>query len=168
MPIIQLTAGNWRSPLIVCDPVGNRVPILRPQFRCFVRLPGTVLPQDGIIDTGAPLTCVPKLHWDGLREGTDFEWLSAPPGTPPFTGAMANWSYTFRLARFLAPVVLMDYGMSVDRTEVIAAFAAGNPPVLGRALPPIIIGLWGGLLEGGKIAIERTATGQLTGELAFP
>jgi hypothetical protein len=168
MPVIRLTTFNRPLHAPVSDPNGNLVSILRPQFRCLVRLPGSLLPQDGVLDTGAPLTCVPERLWSGLRDGTDFEWLSFAPGTPLPTGLMGNWTYTFRLARFLAPVVLMDYTTAVDRLDVIAALATGNPPPQGQALPPIVIGLWGGLLEGGKVAVGRTAAGSVAGELDLP
>jgi hypothetical protein len=84
---------------------------------------------------------------------------------------MATWQYTFQLVRFLAPVVLMDYVTTVHRPDVIAAFAAGNPRVRPgqQSLPPVYIGLWGGLLEGGRLAIGRDPVGgQVTGELEFP
>src|SRR5687768_14336702 len=115
MPVLRLTTGNWAGPVTAFDPRGVPVPVHRPQFRCFVRLPNAVLPQDGIIDTGAPLTCVPETHWKRLRVGTDFEWLSLPAGAPPLAGTMSNWLYTFRLARFLAPVTLLDYATEVER-----------------------------------------------------
>ncbi len=168
MPVITLTTLDRPLPAPVFDPRGMRITIPRPRFHCLVQLPGSLLPQDGIIDTGAPLTCLPERLWSGLAEGRDFEWLPFAPGTPPPTGVMPNWTYTFRVARFLMPVALMDYVTAIDRPDVIAAFATGNPPQQSRALPPIIIGLWGGLLEGGKIAVSRTATGQVEGALEFP
>jgi hypothetical protein len=128
-----------------------------------------MLPQDALIDTGAPLTCFPEKVWSSFLAGTDFEWLSFPAGTPPPIGVMSNWQYTFQLARFLVPLTLLDYVTAVDRPDVIAAFAAGNPQTTGKGLPPVIVGLWGGVLEGGRLRIDRNpASGQVTGELDFP
>lgn len=65
----------------------------------------------------------------------------------------------------------MDYSTEVERPNVVAAFAAGNPPAhrTRKALPPVIVGLWGGLLEGSRIAVGRDPTsGHLTGSLEFP
>lgn len=130
MPVLRLTTGNWTGPGTAFAPNGVPVPIFRPQFRCFVRLPNALLPQDALIDTGAPMTCFPERIWSVCRAGVDFEWLTLPPGPVP-TGVMAGWRYTFRLARFLAPVTLLDYTTEIDRVGVVAAFAVGNPPVLG-------------------------------------
>ena len=84
---------------------------------------------------------------------------------------MVGWQFSFQMARFLVPVSLLDYTTEVLRPDVIAAFTAGNPPVAPgvKGLPEVIIGLWGGLLEGGKIGIERdTATGRVIGEITYP
>ncbi|MBA4065174.1 MAG: hypothetical protein C0501_15955 [Isosphaera sp.] len=167
MPVIRL-AVRYLTDLAPHDPSGNPVPVPRPQLRCLVKLPGALLPQDGVIDTGAPLTTVPEDLWRPLQAGTDYEWLIFPPGTPTPVGVMAHWRYTFRLARFLAPVTLIDYATAVDRPGVVAAFADSNPPAAGRGLPPVVVGLWGGLLEGGAVAVDRTPGGRVAGELRFP
>jgi hypothetical protein len=170
MPVLRLSTGNWALPLTASDPRGAPVPIFRPQFRCFIRLPNALLPRDALIDTGAPMTCLPERTWRSLRDGVDFEWLSLPTG-PNASGVMAGWQYTFRLARFLVPLALLDYTAEIERPDVIAAFAFGNPPTFaGRpALPPVYVGLWGGLLEGSRLTIGRDpAAGQVTGELEFP
>jgi hypothetical protein len=168
MPVLRLSTLERPFPHPVLDAAGKPVSVARPQLQCLVRLPGSLLPQDGIIDTGAPLTTVPERLWSGLQAGTDYEWLTFPPGTPLPAGVMARWRYTFRLARFLAPVTLMDYATAVDRPDVVAAFADGNPPAAGRGLPPVVVGLWGGLLEGGAVAVDRTPGGRVAGELRFP
>lgn len=171
MPVLRLITGNWVNLPTAFDARGIPVPVFRPQFRCLISLPNTLLPQDGVIDTGAPFTCFPEDLWTRFRVGVDFEWLSFPAGTATPTGTMANWRYTFQFARFLVPLTLLDYTTAIDRPGVIAAFALGNPPAFaGRpGLPPIVVGLWGGVLEGGRLAIDRDpASGQVTGELEFP
>jgi hypothetical protein len=51
---------------------------------------------------------------------------------------------------------------------VIAQFAIGARPN-ARGTPPVLIGLWGGLLEGAHIGIERDPhTGRARGELLVP
>jgi hypothetical protein len=170
MPTIQLDPGNWGTPFPVVAPRGGTISVFRPQFRCLLRVPNAFFPRDAIIDTGAPLTCFPEAIWSQFREGIDFEWLPFAPGVHVTPGRVAGWQFTFQMARFLVSLALMDYTTAVERPEVIAQFAAGNPSATPsrRALPPIVVGLWGGLLEGGKIAIERTPTGQVSGTVEFP
>ncbi|MCI0705657.1 MAG: hypothetical protein L0241_31745 [Planctomycetia bacterium] len=171
MPTIRLVTGQWANPLDVDLPAGGSLSIPQPQFRCLLRLPNQVLPKDAIIDTGAPLTCIPQDIWDSLRVGVDYEWLPFAAGMQPPSARIAGWQFTFRIARFLVPVSLLDYSTEVERPDVICQFADGNPPSYAgrKSLPPIIIGLWGGLLEGGKIGVERDpSSGRVNGELAFP
>src|SRR4051794_40229831 len=115
MPTLRLTTGNWINLPTAFDPRGAPVPVYRPQFRCLVGLPSTLLPQDGVIDTGAPFTSFPEDMWKRFRVGIDFEWLSFPAGIPTPTGTMANWRYAFQFARFLVPLTLLDYTTAIDR-----------------------------------------------------
>ena len=171
MPVLRLTAGNWGSPIPVITPQGMSLPVYRPQFRCLLGLPSRLTPLDAIIDTGAPLTYFPQSLWSRFRLGIDFELLTYPPGTATPTGQLLEWQFTFHMARFLTPLALMDYTTAIDRPDVIAAFATGDPPARrpSKAPSPVYIGLWGGLLEGSRLTIGRDpATGQVTGELEFP
>lgn len=170
MPTLRLSTHSTGPVLSVTSLALGRVDVHRPQFRCLLRLPNTLLPRDAVIDTGSPLVCFPEDIWKPFRHGVDFEWLPFDPGvTPPF-GQVVGWAFPFRLARFLTPITLMDYSTEVDRPDVIAQFATGNPRPRPNAkgLPPVIIGLWGGLLEGGRVAVGQGVNGQVTGELEFP
>jgi hypothetical protein len=73
----------------------------------------------------------------------DFEWCPFEPGIVVPAGRTAGWQFTFRMARFLTPLALMDFATEVERADVIAAFATGNPPahLAKKAPPPVIIGL---------------------------
>ncbi|MDB5307029.1 MAG: hypothetical protein JWO38_1231 [Gemmataceae bacterium] len=171
MSTLRLSVHSTGPVLAITPPGRGRVDVYRPQFRSLLRLPNTLLPRDVVIDTGAPLICFPEDLWKPFQVGIDFEWLPFPRGVVPPVGRMAGWQYPFRMAHFLLPVTLMDYANAVDRPDVIAAFATGNPPQPpnSKGLPPIIVGLWGGLLEGSRLAIGRDpTTGQVTGELEFP
>ena len=168
MPIIHLATGQWANPLYVDLPGGGSLAIPQPQFRCLIRLPNQLLPKDALIDTGAPFTFLPEEVWMPLRVGSDYEWLPFTAGTRPPPARIAGWQFTFRIARFLAPLTLLDYSTVVERHGVIAAFAAGSVSATRKSLPPIIIGLWGGLLEGGQVGVTRDShTGRVTGGLAF-
>lgn len=169
MPTLRLTTAQWANAFDVVA-TGGPLSVPQVQFRCFVRFPNSLLPKDAVIDTGAPLTFVPEDVWRPLRPGMDYEWLPFVPGAVPPLARLAGWQFAFEMARFLGPVSLLDYATEVPRPGVIAAFATGNPrPQSARqSLPPIVIGLWGGLLEGGSIGISRDpATGRARGELAF-
>lgn len=171
MPTIRLSAQNAAQPVSVVAPTGAAVTVPFPQLVCLLRLPGVLLPRDAVIDTGAALIWVPEDVWRPLRAGVEFDWLPFAPGAQPPTGQLARWRFTFQMARFLAPVSVMDYSTEVERPNVIAAFTTGNPPgAAGRkGLPPIVVGLWGGLLEGSRLAIRRDpTTGRVAGDLEFP
>jgi hypothetical protein len=170
MPTIRLAVVDRGRPLPVLLPAGGSLDVPRPQLRCAIRLPSVPGAIDGIIDTGSPLTIIPQVIWCQLRIGVDFEWLPYRANYPPPTAQVVGGQFSFGLARFLVPLILMDYTTRVDRPGVIAAFATGNPPALvGRGGPLIILGLWGGVLEGGRMAIDRDpATGSVAGAVEFP
>ena len=171
MPTIRLTVQNQRPVAPVVLPAGGTLNIPTVQYRCLLRLPAFPLPRDAVIDTGAPLVYFPQQVWSGLREGIDFEWLPFAAGTVSPVAQIARWQFTYQFARFLVPVGVMDYTTEFERPEVVAAFASGDPPAPStrKALSPIIIGLWGGVLEGGRIAVGRDPlSGHVTGSLEFP
>jgi hypothetical protein len=169
VPSIRLSLDILGPPLPLATPGGGALQAPRVRFLCLARLPGFMMPRDGIIDTGAPHTCFPLALWSQFQEGTDFEWLPFEPGYQPPVGVMLGWRYTFRMARFLVPLALMDYSTEVERPGVIAQFADSDPPARrGKSLPLFVAGLWGGLLEGGKVGVGRTPGGQVTGEIEFP
>jgi hypothetical protein len=169
--VLPLTVGTHGADIPVHDLAGGVINVPRPQFRCLLEIPGFLLPRDAVIDTGAPLIIFPAAIWGRFHPGVDYEVLPfAGPHPPP--GRVGGWQFHFQIARFLAPITLMDTGLSVrvPRSGVMAAFAAGDPPAPpGRkALPPVIVGLWGGVLEDGRIAVSRTPAGTVSGELQYP
>lgn len=163
MPTLHLTTYIHGTPMPVVSPKGMLF-IPRLQFRCWMRLPNTFMPRDGIIDTGSPLTWFPEGVWSQFQEGRDFEWLPYEAGFTPPRGHTAGWSFTFRMARLLQPLSLFDTQTELTRVGAIVQFADGNPPVPpGSNRPPrAVIGLWGGLLEGTSI---RTSTDATTGHV---
>lgn len=168
MPTIQLSVDLLRSLPVLIPAGGTRIlPLVR--LRCVLRLPNGLSALDAIIDTGAPLTYFPRAIWTRFREGIDFEWLPFAPGVVPPVNHIAGWRFTFRFARFLVPLALMDYTTAVDRLDVIAAFASSDPPLSPsqKNPPPVVIGLSGGLLEDGAIHVTRDpVTGRIGGAVA--
>src|ERR1700722_1754492 len=152
MPQIQLYS-HVLGPQIPLQP--NSTPgllIPRLQFRCWVRLPNSIMPRDGIIDTGSPLSWFPESVWSNFQQGTDFDWLPFPTGYTPPRVRTAGWTFNFRIARMLQPLSLFDTQYELVRDDVIVQFAEGNPPVpVGSKQPPrVVIGLWGGRVGRNK------------------
>lgn len=169
MPVVRLSVATIARPSVVILPGGGTLDVPKFQLRCVLDLPGPAGSVNAVIDTGAPLTFVPEDVWRKLRPGVDFEWLPFVPGSALPTGQFVGWSFSFRMARFLAPVAVMDYSTDVERADVVAAFADGNPPVGGQQTPSVVVGLWGGLLEGSRLHLDRDpATGRPAGSLVYP
>jgi hypothetical protein len=171
VPVVPLSVSRHGLPIPVREPAGGSLNVHRPQFWCLLEVPGFLMPRDAVIDTGSPLVIFPRAIWVHCQEGRDYEWLPFDGPTPP-PGRVLGWQFTFRIARFLVPLAVMDTQLttSVPRPGVIAAFAGGDPPASpGRkALPPVIVGLWGGVLEASRIAVERDPAAGVTGELHYP
>jgi hypothetical protein len=150
MPCIRLSTIEIGIPMPVATTSGSLL-IPRLQFRCLARLPGLLMPKDGIIDTGSPLSWFPEAIWSFLQPGLDYEILPFVTAySAPRTRA-ANWSFSFRMARLLRPIALFSLHTSTELIRIgpIVQFADGNPPLTqgGKGPPRIVIGLWGGFLE---------------------
>jgi hypothetical protein len=171
MPRLPLTTYQTAPPMPVGDAAGRRLLIPRLQFRCLIRLPNSLLPRDGIIDVGSPLSWFPEDVWKHFRPGTDFEELPFELGYTPPRGQTAGWVFTFRMVRMLHAVVLFDLGSSTElvRDGVIVQLADGNPPASAPNRPArVVIGLWGGVLEGTSLRIGTDpATGHAIGSLEW-
>ena len=169
MPQLRLTTLPL-DPVPVKTPDGSGLIIPRPQFRCLVRLPNTLMPRDAIIDTGSPLSLFPRGIWDKFQEGRDFEWLPFQLGYIPIPSRIAGWSFSYRMARMLQKMSLFDMQSELLRESIIAQFAEGNPPAPpGSKRPPyIVLGLWGGVLEDTNLRIQTDpGTGQVAGTLEW-
>lgn len=171
MPSIKLSTFFPGSSLPVVLPSGNLL-IPRPRFRCLIQLATTFAPRDGIIDTGSPLTWFPEAIWSQFQENRDFEWLPYQLGYASPSAIAAGWTFTFRMARLLQPISLFNIRSKHEliRDRIIVQFADGNPPSpVGSKRPPrVVIGLWGGLLEGTSIRMSTDATtGHTIGNLEW-
>lgn len=169
MPQIELVPYTRYAPIPGDEPGGIPRLLPRVQFRCWMRVPGSPIPRDGIIDTGSPFTWLPEEVWQPLRLGVDYEWLPFAAGYPAPRAQTAGWSFSFRFARFLQPVGLSDGRTELPRDGVIAQFASGNPPVPSRSQRPAfaVIGLYGGLLTDTRLHISTDASGNIAGVLGW-
>ena len=107
-----------------------------------------------------PSSWFPEDVWNKFQPGVDFEELPFETGYTPPRVRTAGWTFTFRMARMLQPVVLMDTSTEFERAGVIVQFADGNPPIqLGSKSPPrVVLGLWGGILEGTNLRMSAVPT----------
>jgi hypothetical protein len=172
MPIMPLATLSPGLPLQAEEPGGTRLTIPTPQFRCLIRPPGLLLPRDAVIDTGSPLSWLPEAIWSRLRIGSDYEFLPWPSGFTPPPVQTAGWNFTFRIARLVQPIILFNFatGAELTRDRVVVQLADGNPPAAARsnAPPRVVIGLWGGVLEGTSLRISPApAPGHLAGALEW-
>ena len=171
MAQIQLyTRGTHLSTIPVQNPTGGQLLIPRLQFRCWVRLPNSLLPRDGIIDTGSPFSWFPEDIWSRFRPGIEFEWLPFPSGYQAPIARTATWAFRFRMARMLQPITLFDTATELERDGAIVQFAEGNPPSPSGINRPavVIFGLWGSILDGTKLVFTaNSSSGGLDGALEF-
>ena len=170
MPEIRLSTPAVWAALPVRNANGVRLSLPRAQFRCLVRLPNLTMPRDGIIDTGSPFTWMPEAIWQHFRPGIDFEELPFEPGYTVPRGQTAGWNFTFRFVRMLQPIGLYDFQIELARDRVIVQLTNGNPPIPPGSQRPavVVIGLWGGLLEGTSLRIATdAATGHVAGALEW-
>jgi hypothetical protein len=170
MPTIDLKSIGAHVPLPVIDSTGTRLLLPRLQLRCWVRLPNTFMPRDGIIDPGSPFTWLSQDVWKVFRAGVDFEELPFEAGYVAPRGQTAGWNFTFRMVRMLQPIVLFDLSTELERHDVILQLADGNPPASAHsnAPPRVVIGLWGGILENTNLRISTNpASGHVGGALEW-
>jgi hypothetical protein len=126
------------------------------------------MPRDGIIDTGSPFTWLPEAIWSRFQPGVDYEDLPFEAGYAVPRGQTAGWNFTFRMVRMLQPITLFDIHTELIRDRVIVQLADGNPPLPPGSNKPavVVIGLWGGLLEGTSLRVSADPhSGQLAGTL---
>ncbi len=168
MPRIRLISSTTGS-LPVVEPGGIRRLLPRTQLLCWVRLPNLLTPRDGIIDTGSPFSWFPQNVWEKFRPGIDFEELPFEAGYTPPRVRTAGWTFTFRMARLLQPIVLHDTTTELPRDGVVVQFADGNPPSSTPNRPArVVLGLWGGVLEGTNLRMATDPrSGHTLGELEW-
>src|SRR5207249_2002979 len=122
MPQFRLTPFQPGPPIPVELPSGGQLLAPWVQFRCWVGLPGFLTPRDAVVDTGSPFTWMPEALWSQFQPGIDFEWLPYPSGYAPPAGQVVGWTFRFRFARMISPLVFNDGVSEVTRPDVIVQF----------------------------------------------
>jgi hypothetical protein len=112
MPILDLFVG---APVPFTPPDGNLnlnppIPglhrVLVRELACSLRVPPHPGVFKAILDTGAPLTIIPRDLWDyrfRWQAGRDYEELSVTGTGTTLRGQVLGYSYSFRLARLRVP-----------------------------------------------------------------
>jgi hypothetical protein len=133
-----------------------RVPLRR--LTCYLRVPLVPGAQRAVIDTGAALSYFPHQVWANdfrWREGRDFDTLPVA-GNPPLVGQTLGFRYSFRLVRLRVPVTLAGRDLTAPRLQVDSLVTQlaepGGPPV-------VLLGLWGGVLDGRRLAFATAPDG---------
>jgi len=109
-------------------------------------------PRTAMLDTGAPLTVFPKHHWQGSARQIDRLPLVGG-GTP--TGRAGGRRFSYFLGRVWVGAA-DPFGRRLPSVPVLAQFREDDPAP-GEPLPPILLGLWGGILEGRTLTRWTTA-----------
>lgn len=142
----------------------ERVPLR--QLSCLLRVPPIPGAKRAILDTGAPLSHFPHQVWANefnWREGRDFHVLPVA-GNPPLVGQTLGFRYSFRLVRLRVPVVLAGRDLTAPRLQVDSLVTQlaepGGPPF-------ILLGLWGGVLDGRRLSFGTATDADMTAALEW-
>ena len=121
------------------------------------------------LDTGAPFSLFPRKLWrDQLnwQEGRHFESCHLAGAGPFLTSQLLNQSFRVRLVRLLVPVELAGRGGDRLRVERLIAQLA-EPATVADDPKFAVLGLFGGVFEGRKLALDRQASDDLAARLEW-
>jgi len=125
------------------------VPLLRLQVNVLIGRdptrgsPDERKPRRAILDTGAPLTVFPKHRWQSFAD----EIVRLPlVGDQNPIGRAGGRQFSYFLGRVWVGAV-DPFERRLPAVPVLAQFREDDIPA-GEPLPPILLGLWGGILEG--------------------
>lgn len=161
---IRGVAADGDIPLEPPQPGLARVPLRR--LTCYLRVPLVPGAQRAVIDTGAPISYFPHQIWANdfrWREGRDFDILPIA-GNPPLVGQTLGFRYPFRLARLRVPIILAGRDLRAPRLQVdslVTQLAERGGPTV------ILLGLWGGVLDGRRLEFGTAPDGDPTAALGW-
>lgn len=153
--------------LLLDPPVHGLDRVLLRRLLCWLRVPPLPGARKAVIDTGAPLTVFSHQVWYhdfGWRAGRDHDELNVA-GVASLTGQVLGHRFACRLARLKVAVELSGADLKAARLRldslVCQLAEAGGPPF-------IILGLWGGVFTGRRLAVEAQPGGDdLVARLEF-
>lgn len=130
----------------------NRVLLRR--LTCLLRSAGGQGIWEAIIDPGSPLTLLPYSVWSekfNWQPGIDYDELEVDNADTPLTGKVRGHTFSFKLARLRVPIELIGKDLTGPRIRVESLIVQ----LLDAGPPYILIGLWGGALEGKRLSFNR-------------
>lgn len=111
---------------------------------------------DAIIDTGCPVSIIPKHIWKGafhFEEGRHFEVCHIADLGERIRNQLLASSLTCRVARLKVPVVLAGTSFAPEHLlridNLVAQLSDTNEP------QEMLLGLWGGVFEGRRLVVDR-------------
>lgn len=157
--------------LPLSPPLSNPPLALLPSRRlyCSLRCQPTPGAIDIVLDTGAQFALFPQRYWRdrfGWVEGRHFESCHISGIGPATSGRLLAQSFRVRLVRLKVPVELA--GRSGDRLRVEYLIAQLAEPATPRDDPKYaVLGLFGGVFESRRLAVERTPADDLTARMEW-
>lgn len=164
-PDVRNLPRNGNLP--IDPPLAGLDRVLLRRLTYWLRVPPHPGAYDAVIDTGAPLTVIPREIWDHQfhwQAGRDYDDLSVPDIGTTFRGQVLGHHYSFRLARLRVAVELAGRDPKGDRLRLDSLVCqladAGGPRY-------VILGLWGGPLVGRRLSVEPQPDDDLAARLEF-
>jgi hypothetical protein len=152
--------GRPENPLRLRDEQGRvqTVPLLRLSMGvAFGKDPPSRSPDEriqfpAVLNTGAPLTVIPKYYWrDFPSEISRLQIVSGP--TPVASVGGRQFSYFFGRVWMSG---FDPFGHRLSAVPVLAQFREDDIPP-SEPQPPILLGLWDGILDGRSLRRWPTA-----------
>jgi hypothetical protein len=126
---------------------------------CNFRVPPVPGAWEAVLDTGAPLSLIPRERWRDQfcwREGVHFEVCDFAGLGPFIDSQLLSHAFRCRIVRLKVPVEVSGPNPRDPRFRIdnlIAQLPEGDHPRL------TVFGLWGGVFEGRRLIVDRTAGG---------
>jgi hypothetical protein len=140
---------------VVVDSQGP-LPLFHKRLKSLVLVGSSSTPRDGLMDTGSPLTIFPERIWKNHRQ--EIEWFTTPPSSTlkswwSSISGVTGGAVPCELGRISLTVIDLS-GNTLRPIPVVAKFAQDNGLLPNR----VILGLWGGILEGRRLMLDSSAT----------
>jgi hypothetical protein len=155
--------GNVPLSPPLAGPLLSAIRLRRLRCMCRVALspsPGDFGLADATLDTGCPITLIPKNVWQAtfrLREGVHFDVCHIADFGERFRSQLLGASLTCRVVRLKVPVVLAGTSYAAENLlridNLIAQLSDTDEP------KEMLLGLWGGVFEGRRLVVDRTPDG---------
>ncbi len=146
------------NPVRLLDPQGGEqtVPLLRLLMTvAFGKDPPSTAADKriqfaAILDTGAPLTVIPKRFWQ--RFSSEITRLQVVSG-PPLIARVGGRQFSYFYGRVWMSAFDL-FGRRLPAVPVLAQFREDDIPP-GEPQPPILLGVWGGILDSRSSSLKR-------------